>query len=252
VSARRGCASGDRLISLPAGTVAAALDRLARDRTPQAILDLAMRQGFCDRIALVSSFGAESAALLHMVAEIDRTTPVLFLQTGMLFAQTLAYQQELAERLGLGDVRLIRPDPEALAQADPAGRLHASDPDACCHLRKTAPLTRALEPFDAWITGRKRYQSASRAGLAVFEADADGRIKVNPLARWDAVMIRDYMNAHDLPLHPLVGEGYPSIGCAPCTTPVAPGEDVRAGRWRDRGKAECGIHFEGGRARRSA
>lgn len=243
----RAAATGEKLVRLPAGTVVRALNRLAEWTEPAAILRLAM-ETFGGRIALVSSFGAESAALLHMVAAIDRRVPVLFLETGMLFAATIAYQQDLAERLGLADVRRIRPDPADLAAADPRGRLHRADPDACCAIRKTRPLRRALAGFEAWITGRKRYQGPSRADLPVFELDEAGRIKVNPLAGWDARAIRAYMEAEGLPLHPLVNENYPSIGCAPCTTPVAPGEDPRAGRWRGRDKVECGIHFVDGRA----
>ncbi|MEM9196687.1 MAG: phosphoadenylyl-sulfate reductase [Pseudomonadota bacterium] len=223
---------------------------MADGLTPQQILSLS-HDIFAGRLAMVSSFGAESAALLHMVAEIDRDMPVLFLETGMLFSATLDYQRDLAARLGLRDVRMIRPHDASLQAEDARGTLHSTDPDACCSLRKTRPLHTALSPFSAWITGRKRYQAASRASLPVFEADEAGRLKVNPLAGWDAAQIRSYMQAHDLPLHPLVAENYPSIGCAPCTTRVAPGEDVRAGRWRGQAKTECGIHFENGAAVRS-
>ncbi|QDL92815.1 phosphoadenylyl-sulfate reductase [Paroceanicella profunda] len=239
--------NGDKLVSLPAPTVAHALSRLAEGNTPQQILKTALTRDFPGRIALVSSFGAESAPLLHMVSQIDKSTPVLFLETGMLFPATLSYQQDLAETLGLTDVRVIRPSREDLLVADPNGQLHKEDPDACCGIRKTLPLNRALEGFSAWITGRKRYQSSSRAELEFFDADADGRIKVNPLAMWDAHQIRAYMEEHQLPLHPMVSENFPSIGCAPCTTPVAPGEDPRAGRWRGREKVECGIHIVDGK-----
>jgi phosphoadenosine phosphosulfate reductase len=194
----------------------------------------------------VSSFGAESAALLHMAARVDRAIPVLLLETGMLFPATIAYARELAGHLGLSDLRLIRPDRAGLRAGDPDGRLRHHDPDACCTLRKTLPLERALAGFDAWITGRKRYQTGDRAALPLFEAEG-GRVKLNPLADWDAGRIRGYMDAHRLPLHPLLPENFPSIGCAPCTTPVAPGEDPRAGRWRGTEKSECGIHFAGGR-----
>ncbi|MEO0359932.1 MAG: phosphoadenylyl-sulfate reductase [Pseudomonadota bacterium] len=199
------------------------------------------------RVALVSSFGAESAALLHMVAEIDRATPVIFLETGMLFAETLDYQRRLAADLGLKDLRILRPDADALAAGDPDGALHARDPDACCTLRKVAPLAAGLKGFDGWITGRKRYQGGARAALPLFETDEAGRLKLNPLADWDPARVRDYMRAHRLPPHPLVAKGFPSIGCAPCTTPVAEGEDPRAGRWRGEAKTECGIHFVDGK-----
>lgn len=199
-----------------------------------------------DEAALVSSFGAESAVLLHMVARIDPATPVLMLETGMLFPETLVYQQYLAALFGLSDVRLIHPAPEDLAEQDPDGTLHTENPGGCCFLRKTLPLRRALAPFALWITGRKRHQSATRAALPLFEADGK-RVKLNPLADWDVAQVRAYMEKHSLPPHPLAGRGYPSIGCAPCTTPVAPGEDPRAGRWRGSDKTECGIHFDGER-----
>ena len=202
---------------------------------------------FDGRIALVSSFGAESVVLLHMVARVDRATPVLFGQTRMLFPETLVYQAEVAEKLGLTDVRHLTPDAAETAAVDPDGVLHARDPDACCALRKVAPLERGLRPFDAWLNGRKRSQSATRAALRVVEQDRAGRVKINPLADWATADVRAYMDRFNLPLHPLSTRGYPSIGCLPCTTPVAPGEDPRAGRWRGRDKDECGIHVVDGR-----
>lgn len=199
-----------------------------------------------DQTALVSSFGAESVVLLHMLAVIDKTRPVLFIDTEMLFTETLVYQQEVCERLGLTNVRIIRS--AQAAKADQDGTLHKSDPDACCALRKTQPLDAALSHYDAWITGRKRFQSGERAALEFFEFDkASSRIKVNPLAHWAPDDVRQYMDENRLPRHPLVARGYPSIGCAPCTSPVAAGEDARAGRWRDQNKDECGIHLVDGK-----
>jgi len=166
----------------------------------------------------------------------------------MLFAETLVYQQELAERLALRDVRVIRAAQENLTAQDPDGTLHQRDPDACCGLRKTLPLQRALKGFDGWITGRKRYQTGERTTLDFFEVeDGTGRIKVNPLAHWTRDDLQTYIEENRLPRHPLVAKGYPSIGCIPCTTPVAPGEDPRSGRWRGQDKNECGIHFVNGR-----
>ncbi|MCV6586823.1 MAG: phosphoadenylyl-sulfate reductase [Marinibacterium sp.] len=200
-------------------------------------------------IALVSSFGAESVVLLHMAAVIDRNVPVLFIDTQMLFTETLVYQAEVSERLGLRDVRIIRTDEATLAKRDPYGALRMSDTDACCALRKTEPLQTALDGFDGWITGRKRFQSGTRAVLDFFEVeDGSGRIKVNPLAHWAPEDVRAYMEENRLPRHPLVAQGYPSIGCAPCTSKVAPGEDPRSGRWRGQQKDECGIHFVNGKA----
>ncbi|SDD05423.1 phosphoadenylyl-sulfate reductase [Ruegeria marina] len=199
-------------------------------------------------IALVSSFGAESVVLLHMAAVIDRQVPVLFIDTQMLFAETLVYQQEVSERLGLRNVHVIRADADDVARDDPYGALRLRDTDACCTLRKTIPLQRALSGYDGWITGRKRFQAGSRAALDFFEVeDGTGRIKVNPLAHWAPEDVRAYMEENRLPRHPLVAQGYPSIGCAPCTSPVKPGEDPRAGRWRDQTKEECGIHFIDGK-----
>ncbi len=202
--------------------------------------------------ALVSSFGAESVVLLHMVSVVDRTTPVLFLDTEMLFPETLEYQRQVADRLGLTGVKIIRPDRDRTFAMDVNNRLHAHDPDACCALRKTEPLLNALEPFDAWVTGRKRYQGGKRADLAFFEAEGAARIKINPLAHWSPEDVTDYIQNNRLPRHPLVSKGYPSIGCLPCTTRVAPNEDARAGRWRGKPKDECGIHFVGGKPVRTS
>jgi phosphoadenosine phosphosulfate reductase len=223
--------------SAPAPGYAAqeALDRLTR----------AIARDYPGRIALVSSFGAESVVLLHMVAQINPATPVLFNETGMLFPETLAYQREVAAELGLTNVRIVRPTVASLAAGDPASRLHQRDHDACCHLRKVVPIERVLEPFTAWITGRKRYQSGSRRAMPFVERDGAHRVKLNPLADWSAKDVRAYRVAHGLPPHPLVARGFASIGCAPCTRPVTAGEDPRAGRWRGAAKTECGIHFDG-------
>ncbi len=194
------------------------------------------------RVAVVSSFGTESAVLLHMLARVAPHTPVLFIDTGKLFRETLDYADDLTQSLGLSDVRRIRPKPHDVRSADPDGRLWERESHGCCHLRKTVPLRRALQRFDLWITGRKRYQAETRAGLALFEPD--GRhVKANPLAPWRADDVEIYRDVNELPEHPLEAEGYPSVGCAPCTTPVAPGEHLRAGRWRGRARTECGIHI---------
>ena len=193
-------------------------------------------------VALVSSFGADSAVLLHMVARIDSDLPVLFAETQMLFEETLAYQRELSTQLGLTNVRSIRPDAGDLARLDPQDVLHGVDPDACCVIRKVAPLDRALRRYPVAISGRKRFQSATRAELEVFESEL-GQVRVSPLASWGARDIAAYLDAHELPRHPLVARGFASIGCEPCTTAVAPGEASRAGRWRGHAKTECGIHF---------
>jgi len=193
------------------------------------------------RIASVSSYGAESAVLLHMVASIDRDVPVIFTNTQKMFGETLAYRDELSERLGLTDLRVFRPDPRMLGLKDATGMRWSYDPDGCCEIRKVEPLRRALSPFDAWISGRKGFQAGTRTALPRFEED-EGRLKINPLADWSKGQLDGYFEEHDLPRHPLEAQGYLSIGCAPCTSKVKPGEDPRAGRWRGWDKVECGIH----------
>jgi phosphoadenosine phosphosulfate reductase len=223
------------------------LNRRYQHHAASDVLKRAMSDPQVGRIAMVSSFGAESVVLLHMVAVVDRTTPVLFIDTQMLFPETLEYQQEVAENLGLTDVRVIHADATEVEAEDPYGALNLRDTDACCDLRKTRPLEKALSGFDAWITGRKRFQGSSRAALEFFESEEDRRIKVNPLAHWDKQDVQDYLINNRLPRHPLVAKGYPSIGCRPCTSPVKPGEDERAGRWRGSEKVECGIHIVDGK-----
>jgi phosphoadenosine phosphosulfate reductase len=214
-----------------AAHVARTLERLAR----------AISKDHPGRIALVSSFGADAAVLLHLVARIDRATPVIFIDTGKLFGETLRYRDALLAQLGLTDLRTIGPRQGEESQVDPEGILFASDPDRCCHMRKVIPLARALEPFDAWINGRKRFQASSRAMLEPVET-ADGKTKYNPLFDWTAEDIAGYFADQNLPPHPLVADGFLSIGCMPCSDRTQAGEDPRAGRWRGQTKDECGIH----------
>jgi phosphoadenosine phosphosulfate reductase len=213
-----------------------------------AMLRAVLREGLAGDVAAVSSFGAESAVLLHLIATIDRSVPVLFLETGKHFPETLAYRDEVMKRLGMTNLVNLTPDPQALAARDGTGLRWSYDPDGCCEIRKVQPLARALTHFDASITGRKGFQNAARAGLPTFEidqTDVHGRLKLNPLATWSAGDIDAYFTATGLPAHPLVAQGYPSIGCSPCTSIVAPGEDLRSGRWKGWDKTECGIHVEG-------
>jgi phosphoadenosine phosphosulfate reductase len=219
-----------------AAELAAALDELA----PEEILRIAIEREFPGRIALVSSFGAESATLLHLVSTIDPALPVIFIDTEKHFAQTLQYRDELVEFLKLTNVRIVKPDAEEVAANDPKGDLWRSNPDACCTLRKVHPNERALAGFDAWISGRKRHHGGVRARLPVAEHDG-AHFKINPLAAWAPREINAYVRAHGLPSHPLVAQGFPSIGCWPCTSPTE-GTDARAGRWAGSGKTECGIH----------
>lgn len=225
---------------------AGVLNHYALGLTAPQVLAEALENPYVGRTAVVSSFGADSVVLLDLVAEVAPWTPILFIDTRLMFAETLTYQQKVAADLGLEDVRIIRAPTSDLHRADPGDILHKTDPDGCCDLRKTQPLERALAGFDAWITGRKRHQSGHRAALKPFEAEG-GRIKINPLADWSAADVRNHIETRNLPRHPLVAQGYPSIGCLPCTSPVRPGEDPRAGRWRGRDKEECGIHFVNGK-----
>lgn len=236
----------------PVAERVAELNRRYLHHSATSVLEHSLTDPQVGRIAMVSSFGAESVVLLHMVSVIDRTTPVLFIDTEMLFAETLAYQQDVARTLGLSDVRTLRPSREAVFAHDPDGILHLAEPNACCTLRKIEPLQRALGNFDAWITGRKRFQGGSRAALDFFEEENGKRIKVNPLAHWEKADLQEYIVNNRLPRHPLVAAGYPSIGCAPCTSRVDVSEPERAGRWRGQDKDECGIHFVDGKLVRSA
>ena len=195
-------------------------------------------------LAIVSSFGADSSVLLHMVSQVDPDLPVYFLDTGKHFHETLAYVETLKQHLGLTNVTALVPDAKDLARFDPKGDLWETDPDSCCHIRKTEPLDAVMEGFGGWVTGRKRYQTTERGVLPHFELTSDDRIKVNPLAYFSDSDITEYKAKHGLPEHPLFAKGYKSIGCAPCTTVVAEGEDPRAGRWRGLNKKECGIHFD--------
>jgi phosphoadenosine phosphosulfate reductase len=220
---------------------AAKLSEKLAEATPAQIVAEALRTVGKERLAVASSFGIESATLLKVVADVDPSIPVIFLDTGWLFPETLAYRDTLIARLGLTDVRTIAPSAEALAEKDPARDLHAIDPDACCYLRKVEPLGEVLDDFDGWINGRKRYQGGQRTGIPVVEVEGK-RLKFNPLARVTPAEIVNMFKTWDLPRHPLAGQGFTSVGCMPCTKRTNPGDNARAGRWADSEKTECGIH----------
>ena len=224
-----------------AETRAARMDAELRHAHPRTIIEAAVAE-FGDKLALVSSFGAESAVLLHLISKVKPDMPVLFLDTGMLFGQTLDYRRQLAATLGLTGVRDLRPMYQDLATGDPEAKLWQTDTDACCNIRKVLPLDRALTEFDAWLTGRKRFHGGERLSLPVVEQAENGQLKFNPLANWTKADLDAYAAEYDLPAHPLVAQGFPSIGCWPCTNPVEEGQDVRAGRWAGQDKTECGIH----------
>jgi phosphoadenosine phosphosulfate reductase len=222
-----------------------AIDLNARfeNASAQEVIAFAVREGFQGSVGAVSSFGTESAVLLHLIASVEKSTPILFLDTGKHFGETLDYKRDLIQQLGLTNVRDIAPLPDKLASEDPDGLLHKVSTDQCCAIRKVEPMARAVIPFDAWFTGRKRFQAATRASLKLFEAVGE-RIRINPLAGWSEDDLVDYQEKHQLPVHPLIAYGYYSVGCAPCTEPSPP-DDHRGGRWKGQAKVECGIHLSG-------
>jgi len=240
----------DRIDTGPRFTEADAirLNRLFRGTDTLEMLTSTLKSGLAGDVAVVSSFGAESAVLLHLVSRVDPNIPVLFLETGKHFPETLAYRDLLIEKLGLTNVINLVPDEEELAKKDDSGLRWSFDPDGCCEIRKVKPLAKGLANYEATLTGRKAFQAATRSHLPRFEidtSDTQGRLKINPLIDWTAEDLAAYVAEHDLPPHPLVAEGYPSIGCSPCTSRVAEGEDPRSGRWRGWDKTECGIHIPG-------
>jgi phosphoadenosine phosphosulfate reductase len=229
------------LTDTPELPAADALDRALRTASPARVIEAALKQVGRENLALVSSFGTESAALLKVMADVDPAIPVIFLDTGWLFEETLTYRDTLIAALGLRDVRSIKPLEEALSREDPDRELWFNDPDACCRIRKVEPLARALKPFLAWINGRKRFQGGVRADIPVVEQDG-ARLKFNPFANVSREEIEAIYKTAKLPPHPLAASGYMSVGCMPCTSRTSPDEDARAGRWRGRPKTECGIH----------
>jgi phosphoadenosine phosphosulfate reductase len=228
-------------VAASTGMVAAQLDQALREASPAEIIAAALQAVGREKLAVVSSFGTESAALLKVMADVDPAIPVIFLDTGWLFAETLAYRDTLIAQLGLLDVRSIKPLDAELNRDDPERDLWFSDPDKCCFIRKVEPLRRALAPFAGWINGRKRFQGGARAAMAVVEADGE-RLKFNPFANVSREDIELIYASANLPPHPLSASGFLSVGCMPCTSRTAPGEDERSGRWRGQAKTECGIH----------
>ena len=209
------------------------------------LLETMITREFAGRIALVSSFEVEAAVLLDLVTRVDRDTSVIFIDIGQLFPETFGYRDRLVEHCGLTNIRTIEPDAELVASRDGDGSLWPRDPDACCTLRKVAPLEAALLGFDAWISGRKRFHGDGRKSLETIEDDGE-RAKINPLAHWTEADIERHMMLHDLPRHPLAAEGFASLGCQTCTRRIVAGESVRDGRWTGMEKTECGIHLSGG------
>ena len=238
----------------PALPTLASLRATYGDLKDTALIKAMCREAFVGRVGVISSFGAESAVLLHMVSQVDAAVPVLFLNTGKLFGETLRYRDKLQEQLGLRDVRTLAPKAEDITAQDPDGILWSSNRDQCCHIRKVLPLDHALKDFDATFTGRKRFQTSQRENMHGIERERTpdglpGLFRINPLASWGLDDLKAYILEHNLPRHPLVKDGYLSIGCMPCTDKVGSMEEYRDGRWAGSAKEECGIHkpvFEDG------
>ncbi len=233
----------DRIDTGPAFTQAdadALNARFAGVPSPEMLREL-LAEGTLGRVGVVSSFGTEAVVLLHLIAEADKSVPVIFVDTLKMFDETLAYREQVIELLGFTNASVVQPDPAVLAAKDETGMRWSYDPDGCCEIRKVEPMRRAKAGLDCWISGRKAFQSHTRQNLPRFEIE-DGRMKINPLGDWTKADLEAWFEKHDLPRHPLEARGYPSIGCSPCTSTVLPGEDPRAGRWRGWDKTECGIH----------
>ena len=205
------------------------------------ILKVMIKDIFHNKIVVTSSFGAESVVILHLVSKVDLNTPIIFLNTGKLFPETLEYVNTLRRKLKLNKIKILNPDFEELQIQDEKNDLYKINPDLCCQIRKVIPLQKALKNFDAWINGRKRFHDFERKNIKQIEK-VNGLIKINPLYDWSFKDIQNYININKLPEHPLVKKGYKSIGCIPCTSKVTDDEPHRSGRWINNKKTECGIH----------
>ena len=228
-------------------TALAALNARFETASPREIVEWAVSHVAHDvthpsthRLALTVSFGGGGLVLAYLLSQIDRTIPVIFLDTGFHFPETLEFKQRIVERY---DLNLVEMHPAS----DP-GPLYETDPDQCCHIRKVEPMQRALQGYDVWISAVRRDQSDTRRAVDTLEYQlVNGRpvLKVYPLVRWSGKDVWRYLYEHDIPHHPLLDQGYTSIGCWPCTRATVAGEDERAGRWSGRAKTECGLHAFG-------
>jgi phosphoadenosine phosphosulfate reductase len=219
-----------------------ALNERFEQASPEEILEWGARQ-FGDRVVVSSSFQTQSVALLHLIGQVCPQLPVIFVDTGYHFAETLAYRDQLIDLLGINVISVSADlDKRQDFDADGITPLHRTNPDLCCALHKTAPMAKALIGRDAWISGIRRQQTGTRSAAHHIEQQADGLYKLNPLLGWTSKDLWTYINRHDLPTHPLFSLGYASIGCAPCTRAIQDGEDERAGRWAGTNKIECGLH----------
>ena len=220
----------------------AELNQKFADAEPLDVLKFAIKQRYIDDIAVVSSYGAEAVILLHLASLVDNNLPVIFIDTGKLFGETKSYRKKVNQQLNLTNIITFKGDEDEIKAADPKSILWSQDTTACCHVRKVLPYARATAPYTALITGRKRFQGNSRSDLNTFEF-ANGQVKINPLANWGLDQLKNYILDNDLPRHPLVADGYLSIGCMPCTDKVASDAEYRDGRWQGQEKTECGIHL---------
>ena len=220
------------------------LNEQFESKKPLEIVKWAVKE-FGNRIAVTSSFGPESGVLLHMVSQVDPSTPVLFLETGYHFPETLEYKNHLTQRLGLKNVRDLRANPErreALVEKND-GIPYEKNPDRCCHINKVEPLDEALKQFNAWMSGIRRHQTDFRRSIRIIEEYEGKLYKISPLVNFTSRDAWWYLKENNIPQHPLYEKGYLSIGCWPCTRPVQAGDDERSGRWAGKAKKECGIHL---------
>ena len=224
-------------------------NRMLEGKPPQLILRWAVER-YYPRLTMATAFGAEGCCLIHMLAEIEPGVRIFNLDTGYQFPETLQLRERIKERYDI-EVELVRPDQTVEEyETEHRGPLYVLNPDRCCHDRKLVPLRRAVQGYDAWISAIRRDQTAHRAAAGIVQWDRKfGLVKVNPLLNWTKRDVWNFVAKHDVPYNPLHDQGYPSIGCYPCTRPVADGQDERAGRWAGSSKKECGLHaleHEGG------
>ncbi len=210
--------------------------------TPQKILDKSIKFTFKDKVAYVCSFGTESAIILHMISQIDRNFPVILLNTNFLFKETIVYKNYLLDKFKLTNYHEVTPDKKDLKFKDSDNKLWKKNPDLCCNIRKVLPLQKKLKLFDAWISGRKSYQDGERKKIKAFEI-LNKKIVINPLANINREFVDEYFKENNINRHPLFKKGYLSIGCVNCTVRTLNSDDPRSGRWSNKTKTECGIHY---------
>lgn len=212
-------------------------------RTPLEIIRWAVKE-FAPKFAMTSSFGPESGVLLHLASQADPNLPVLFLETGYHFPETLAYKKQLSQLFGLKNVIDLRANPERRAKllANHQNVPYEKNPDLCCQINKVEPLDEALKGYKAWMSGIRRHQTDFRKSVRILELYEGGMYKISPLANMTSRDTWWYLKEHQIPQHPLYEKGYLSIGCWPCTRPIQEGDDERSGRWAGKAKKECGIH----------